>query len=56
MDFITGLPEYSRNNTNYNAILVVIDRLTKQVYFIACSIDNYSTSTVEVAYIYAKDI
>ena len=35
MDFIIGLPPSKRSGSIYNAILVVIDRYTKMVYYLA---------------------
>jgi len=45
MDFITGLPE----SGGYNAILVVVDRLTKMVYFLPCR-DSYSAEDIACLY------
>src|SRR3989337_1145002 len=49
MDFITGLPL----SDNYNAILVVVDRLTKMAHFIPCRDD---TTSVELAELYHKNV
>jgi hypothetical protein len=39
MDFITGLPSSVRRRKAYNAILVVVDRFSKIVRYIACTIE-----------------
>jgi hypothetical protein len=49
MDFITHLP----NSYSYNAILVVIDRLTKMKYFIHCK-ETYNSE--KIARLYVKYI
>jgi hypothetical protein len=37
MDFITGLPPSVRRQKAYDAILVVVDRYSKMVRYIACT-------------------
>jgi transposase InsO family protein len=49
MDFITHLP----NNYGYDAILVVIDRLTKMKHFIYC---KKTCNSKEIARLYVKYI
>jgi hypothetical protein len=49
MDFITHLPE----SNGYNAILVVVDRLTKMKHFIAC---NGTCDSEELARLFIKHI
>jgi len=49
MDFITHLLESS----GFNAILVVVDRLTKIKYFVAC---NSTCDAKEVAQLFTKYI
>jgi hypothetical protein len=49
MDFITGLPE----SGGYNAILVVVDRLTKMSHFIPC---RDSCTAEEVALLYRDSV
>lgn len=44
MDFITGLPP---TKDGKNAILNVMDRLSKQRHYIACTSDDHGTSTEE---------
>jgi hypothetical protein len=50
MDFITQLPK-SRNG--FNAIMVVVDKLSKRAYFIPCTT---SVSAPEVALLYFKNV
>jgi hypothetical protein len=49
MDFITHLP----NSYNYDAILVIIDRLTKMKHFIYCK-KTYNSE--KIAHLYVKYI
>lgn len=50
MDFITGLPRVQRG---YNAIWVIVDRLTKSAHFLPV---KESTTTDQLAQIYIKEI
>jgi hypothetical protein len=36
VDYVTGLPDCTRNGVTYRHVLVVVDRLTKMRHFIAC--------------------
>ena len=56
MDFIASLPICQRNGINYDNILVVTDRLSKQVHFTPCATENHGTSAPAVANIYVRDI
>ena len=47
MDFVVGLP---RTQTSYNAIWVIVDRLTKSVHFLAIS-NNFSLDRLAELYI-----
>ncbi|KAH0603285.1 uncharacterized protein H6S33_007607 [Morchella sextelata] len=48
MDFVTGLPE----SEGYNAIMVVVDRLTKMRYFLSC---NTTINSEDVAQLYLRN-
>ncbi len=56
MDFVTGFPTCTRKGTNYDAVLVVVDRLTKQSHFIPCSEADKETTAVEVAKLYVHHV
>ena len=45
LDFITGLPI----NNSDNVILMVVDCLTKKIYYISCTIDENGTTTKATA-------
>jgi hypothetical protein len=49
MDFITHLPE----SHGHNAILVIVDRLTKMKHFIAC---KGTCDAEEVAHLFLKHV
>jgi transposase InsO family protein len=48
MDFVTGLPE----SEGYDAIMVVVDRLTKMRYFLSC---NTTINSEDVAQLYLRN-
>ena len=47
LDFVTGLPP----SNSYNAVLIVINRLTKERYYIPCTTDKNGTTTEATAYL-----
>ena len=51
MDFITGLP---LSTEGYNAILTVIDRLSKERHYIPCTAGDEGTSAEETAKLLLK--
>ena len=53
MDFITGLPPSKRSGSVYNAILVVIDRYTKIVRYLATT---KTIATIELADLFFNKI
>jgi transposase InsO family protein len=55
MDFVSGLPLCKRHGVDYDTILVVVDRLSKQSHFIPCS-SNQGTTATEVAKIYVREV
>ncbi len=48
MDFITGLPETVANWGNYEAILLVVDKLSKMCHYIPCRSDMTARDLAEV--------
>lgn len=52
MDFVTGLPDCR----GFNAILVVVDRLSKMRHFIPCTANEDGTSAEETARLFVRDI
>ena len=52
LDFVIGLP----HNNNYNAILMVIDRLTKKRHYILCTIDKNGTTAEATAYLFLNNV
>ena len=53
MDFIMGLP---KTKSGYDAILNVIDRLSKQRYYIPCNIDDEGTSAENIVKILIQGV
>jgi transposase InsO family protein len=49
MDFVTGLPE----SEGYDAIMVVVDRLTKMRHLLPC---NTTVNSEDVAQLYLRNI
>ena len=52
LGFITGLPI----NNSYNAILIVVDCLTKKRYYILYTIDESDTITEVIAQLFLQNI
>ena len=52
LDFVTGLL-YSNG---YNAVLMVIDRLTKKRYYISCTTDKNGTTAEATAYLLLNNV
>ena len=50
MDFITGLP---RTTNGYDAIWVIVDRLTKSAHFLAIKVSH---SIEQLAQLYVKEV
>ncbi len=48
MDFITGLPESVAYGGRYDAIFVVVDKLSKMRHFISCRSDMTAAELAEV--------
>ncbi len=49
MDFVTGLPiSADWKGDSYNSILVIVDRLTKMVYYIPVKVTIDATGLAEV--------
>ncbi len=48
MDFITGLPEIVAYVEKYDAILVVVDKLSKMCHYIPCRSDIIAGELAEV--------
>ena len=44
MDFVVGLTKYKAYEQIYDAILMVIDQLSKERYYIPCSEEDERTS------------
>lgn len=49
MDFVTGLPKCHAYSQIFDAILMVIDRLLKEHYYILCNEENKRTSAKATA-------
>ena len=52
LDFVTGLPI----NNGYNAILMVVDRLTKERHYIPCTTDENGTTTEATAQLLLQNV
>ena len=52
LDFVTGLPI----SNGYNAILMVVDRLTKERHYIPCTIDENGTTTEATAQLLLQNV
>ena len=48
MDFITGLPESVAYGEKYDAILVVVNKLSKMCHYVPCSSDMTAKELAEV--------
>jgi hypothetical protein len=46
MDFVTGLP---KTKDGFNAILMVVDRLTKMHHYVPCTAEEDGTSAEKTA-------
>ena len=56
MDFVIGLPKCKAYGQIYDAILIVIDRLSKERYYIPCSEEDERTSTEATADLFLWDV
>ena len=52
LDFVTGLS----HNNGYNAVLMVINRLTKERHYISCTTDKNGTIAKATAYLLLNNI
>ncbi len=52
LDFVTGLP----SSNGYNAILIVVDRLTKERHYIPCTTDENDITTETTTYLLLNNI
>ena len=52
IDFVTGIPDHKGNN----AILTVVDRLSKDIKYIPCRAGDEGTSASETAYLLIRDV
>ena len=52
LDFVTGLPI----SNSYNAILMVVDRLTKERHYIPCTTDENGTTTEATAQLLLQNV
>ncbi len=52
LDFVTGLPL----NNSHNAVLMVIDRLTKERHYIPCTTDKNDTIAEADAYLLLNNV
>ena len=56
MDFVVGLPDCKAYGQVYDAILMVIDRLSKERHYIPCSEKDDGTSAEATALLFLRDI
>lgn len=60
MDFVTGLPKYHAYDQIFDAILMVIDYLSKKRHYIPCTEENKemlteATAKLFMQYIWSKE-
>ena len=56
IDFVMGLSKYEAYRQIYDAILMVIDRLSKEKYYIPCSEEDERTSVEAIVDLFLQDV
>ena len=56
MDFVVGLPKCKAYGQFYDAILIVIDRLSKKRHYIPCLEEDERTSAKATADLFLQDV